>query len=223
MRMTFAAPLAALAVVAAASAAQAATTTIRSTFDTGADGWSFGSYLGFSGIGVTWDPAKQNIAMINHGYGDFGFMAPTAYLGDKSDYLGGTFTFELSASAVSESYAKRPALVLIGKNQVFFARSVGAPMTTPRPFEVSLNAANFYKGSPTGAQSNVSSAEFATMLADLRGIQIWADWTPSTETDRLDNVSMAARGVPEPTTWALIILGFGAAGASLRRRRAAVA
>ncbi|MEW5686450.1 MAG: PEPxxWA-CTERM sorting domain-containing protein [Pseudomonadota bacterium] len=30
-------------------------------------------------------------------------------------------------------------------------------------------------------------------------------------------------GVPEPSTWALMILGFGAAGAGLRRRRAALA
>ncbi|WP_293482833.1 PEPxxWA-CTERM sorting domain-containing protein [Phenylobacterium sp.] len=30
-------------------------------------------------------------------------------------------------------------------------------------------------------------------------------------------------GVPEPATWAMMILGFGAAGATLRRRRTAVA
>lgn len=37
----------------------------------------------------------------------------------------------------------------------------------------------------------------------------------------LDNVSIAA--VPEPTTWAMMILGFGSAGAILRRRRTATA
>ncbi len=36
---------------------------------------------------------------------------------------------------------------------------------------------------------------------------------------RLDSISVAA--VPEPATWALMISGFGLAGASLRRRRAA--
>jgi PEP-CTERM motif-containing protein len=43
--------------------------------------------------------------------------------------------------------------------------------------------------------------------------------------DRTDNVGgaslrISAVGVPEPSTWALMILGFGAAGAVLRRRRA---
>ena len=33
----------------------------------------------------------------------------------------------------------------------------------------------------------------------------------------------SSRGVPEPATWGLMILGFGAAGATLRRRRNAIA
>jgi hypothetical protein len=36
----------------------------------------------------------------------------------------------------------------------------------------------------------------------------------------LDNVSLVAGGVPEPATWALMLLGFGAAGLMLRRRPA---
>ncbi len=37
----------------------------------------------------------------------------------------------------------------------------------------------------------------------------------------LDSVSIAA-GVPEPATWAMMILGFGVVGGGLRRRRAAM-
>ena len=36
----------------------------------------------------------------------------------------------------------------------------------------------------------------------------------------LDNVSLSSMGVPEPSTWALMILGFGLTGAALRRRSA---
>jgi hypothetical protein len=36
----------------------------------------------------------------------------------------------------------------------------------------------------------------------------------------IDNVTLEVAGVPEPATWALMVLGFGSAGAVLRRRRA---
>jgi hypothetical protein len=35
----------------------------------------------------------------------------------------------------------------------------------------------------------------------------------------LDNVSITSGAVPEPATWALMIVGFGAVGATLRSRR----
>lgn len=40
----------------------------------------------------------------------------------------------------------------------------------------------------------------------------------------LDNLTLnaAVGGVPEPSTWALLILGFGATGAAMRRRKASV-
>ena len=40
-------------------------------------------------------------------------------------------------------------------------------------------------------------------------------WGPA-----LDNVSISAVGVPEPSTWAMTILGLGVVGAAARRRRA---
>jgi len=39
----------------------------------------------------------------------------------------------------------------------------------------------------------------------------------------LDDISFNGAAVPEPATWALMIMGFGTAGAMLRRRRLAVA
>jgi PEP-CTERM motif len=39
----------------------------------------------------------------------------------------------------------------------------------------------------------------------------------------LDNVSLSIAAVPEPTTWAMMILGFGVIGGALRRRRNPVA
>ena len=100
MRTKLMAPIAALALAAAAATAANATTTITSTFDAGTEGWTFGTYTGVSGQPLTWDPATQTVAKINHGFGQAGFFAPSAYLGDKSAYLGGSFSFDLSASSV---------------------------------------------------------------------------------------------------------------------------
>lgn len=41
------------------------------------------------------------------------------------------------------------------------------------------------------------------------------------ETTQLNVRQVAAAGVPEPSAWALLALGFGALGAAMRRRRAA--
>ncbi len=38
----------------------------------------------------------------------------------------------------------------------------------------------------------------------------------------LDNISATAAAVPEPATWTMMFLGFGVAGAALRRRKARV-
>lgn len=51
--------------------------------------------------------------------------------------------------------------------------------------------------------------------------------TPGSQIDFLDNVSIVqtggGSGAPEPAGWALMILGFGGVGASMRRRRAVTA
>ena len=39
----------------------------------------------------------------------------------------------------------------------------------------------------------------------------------------LDDISLSGAAVPEPATWAMMITGFGAAGAMMRRRRAVLA
>ena len=52
----------------------------------------------------------------------------------------------------------------------------------------------------------------------LNGTTTYGYAAISAEGYRLDSITYEAP-VPEPTTWALMILGFGATGAALRRRR----
>jgi len=77
-----------------------------------------------------------------------------------------------------------------------------------------------------GQYATVSGQQFSQKTASVQGLAtgsyalIFQGLTADRdETAFIDNVS--AVGVPEPATWALMILGFGGAGMMLRRRRVA--
>ena len=52
------------------------------------------------------------------------------------------------------------------------------------------------------------------LLLDVKGV------SPGTDADYSGTLSFTPGGVPEPVTWALMVGGFGMAGAMLRRRKA---
>jgi hypothetical protein len=65
-------------------------------------------------------------------------------------------------------------------------------------------------------------ANYSFTFATTGGQLIFRELGPSNQQGNiLDDVSLAA--VPEPATWAMMILGFGAAGSILRRRKVALA
>lgn len=82
--------------------------------------------------------------------------------------------------------------------------------------------------SVVGDQGHTSWARFSSDFLDAgdyvfeAGVQNGGGDTDPTYSSQLllDNVSVA---VPEPSTWALMLLGFGALGAALRQRRNAAA
>jgi PEP-CTERM motif len=53
----------------------------------------------------------------------------------------------------------------------------------------------------------------------------WQATNGQYEDTGIDNIFLAGAqySVPEPSTWAMMLLGFGVAGLSIRRRRAALA
>jgi len=210
----------ALAAAVGVSASAQAATTVSSTFDTGADGWAFGTYQAVGAAqSLTYDAATQSISR-QHGFGGWGFVAPLKYLGDKSTYVGGVLSFDLS-SVLNDYAGKRPLVVLTGANgQQIFSHWGPAPGAQLQTFDIALNAASFYRGGLTTINGGVSGGAFASIMADLEQIEILGDWGANVDTVRLDNVRLSGvAAVPEPTTWALMILGFGGAGAMLRRRR----
>ena len=69
---------------------------ISSTFDAGVDGWRYGYYTGGGGdLPLTWDASSKLISS-GSGFPSTGFIAPNAYLGNKTAYIGGTLSFDLA-------------------------------------------------------------------------------------------------------------------------------
>jgi hypothetical protein len=66
------------------------------------------------------------------------------------------------------------------------------------------------------------SVGFTALTTGTFAFQIWADGSDNFG-PILDNVSLditpSTAAIPEPTTWALMIVGFGGVGATLRQRR----
>ena len=81
----------------------------------------------------------------------------------------------------------------------------------------------FSSGSILVGTGNLSS-HFTGGYTSASGIII--NWGPDSFNTGIDNVDFTVNrfnAVPEPATWAMLILGFAAAGSSLRRRRALAA
>jgi hypothetical protein len=72
--------------------------------------------------------------------------------------------------------------------------------------------------------STFGSGQFTQGDITLVGDQLQLNWAgvPYSDGQRID-ISFAAAAVPEPAAWAMLIAGFGLVGATLRRRRAAIA
>jgi hypothetical protein len=105
-----------------------------------------------------------------------------------------------------------------------FSFYMGSPDTYNR---VEIYGAGGYYQSLTGTQLSLGDPNQQwswgrRVNVDLGGVRAnRVVFTSSNMSFELDNIAVAA--VPEPATWALMIGGFGGAGAMLRRRRALTA
>lgn len=77
----------------------------------------------------------------------------------------------------------------------------------------------YFDGVKTVARTLAYDGQRGFQTADLglRSIQ-WFSINAQTQIDDITVSAPTVAGVPEPTTWALMIMGFGAAGYALRRR-----
>jgi hypothetical protein len=207
MSIIFRAALCAAALV-AAPAAQAA------TFAEGFDP--------FAGWQTRWFGANSNAA--NYYVTEFGEESGYQgaadvgglYLSDGDNY---TATGDYQSIGIRFSNAFAASLTEFGFDiateltglQLTFVDLQGASLGT---FGVQTSGSVSANGTPVGYTSYG--------ITSTRGIGGFTITSPAQGSVIVDNLRAVTAAIPEPTTWQMMILGFGAVGLTLRRRRVSV-
>lgn len=197
-----------------------ASASLVSTFDSGADGWSVNSDEPAAGVaGFGWTAHDGNpggsVQARDTGLGGWWFVAPAAWVGDWSGYLGGGISFDVFATPGTSTTPNPPVpavvLVLADGGNLRAVTGAGAVQGQWVAAEIELTADNF-------TLTNSSYSTFAEALAHVSGFVIPGDFVfQQQDVTRLDNVRVSA--VPEPATWALALGGLIAALWSRRSHR----
>jgi Laminin B (Domain IV)/PEP-CTERM motif len=139
------------------------------------------------------------------------FVAPTtsAFHGNLSAYAGGTLSFDIKVIEGTAYFDDNDIMISGNGKTVTFAthiNPVGAPGDGWVTFNVALTSANF-------------GSDLATVLANVSDFELRGEFISGAEVEGLDNVTLMTAGVPEPSTWAMMILGFAGLGFMGYRRR----
>lgn len=143
------------------------------------------------------------------------------FLTDQNTYLIFEGVYNGAATATTDSWVTST----IGAGTYLWANNTGGGISTP----------GLQSCTPSGQCATLSAWQASNPAAKIVGIStgIGSGWD-GVFAGAVDNVSFTVNGqttsfdfevaqVPEPGAWALMILGFGASGAMLRRRRTAAA
>lgn len=166
-------------------------------------------------------PFELTLALKLNGVGggiDLVNMVSFLESGDGSRAMNATFTLdgiEYALSGTVQGDARQSASfleqILVGAGGQFVIGANSPPV--PLPMEAQLPpAGNICETLTCYGSATISAAGLAGQLSLTSYSAFISDALPS-------NVA----AIPEPATWALMIAGFGLAGAGLRQRRAAVA
>jgi hypothetical protein len=184
---------------------------IVSTFDSGAEGWTAvdptGDYTS------TWQSSGGNpggylLGSESDPLGGTGyFIAPSNWLGDLSAYAGGTLSYDLKVIEGTDYFNDADVIISGGGSSASWTPDINPVGDGWFTFQVQLTQANFTGGNLASILSNVSE------------IQLRGEFISGAEEEGFDNVRLAASGVPEPSTWAMMLLGFAGLGFAGYRRR----
>jgi hypothetical protein len=200
---------AALGLLAAASVAHAGSLLMNGDFEAGNIGATNYTYPG--GDYYSWTYGGSALVNAQAGNAWYGGAAPAGFGGDQ-------FAALQSTSTLSQSFFTPGGtldLTWLAGGRPNFGAYAG-----DQSYAIEID------GHVVGGYSTVSDQSFTSESLLLTGLSTgvhtltFQGLSGSDETAFLDNVSVA--GVPEPATWAMMILGLGGLGVVLRRRPAAL-
>jgi hypothetical protein len=189
---------------------------ITSTFDSDSDGWMVTDFGNFSAQSTpTWSGGSIFTADVFNG---ITWSAPEKYLGNKMDFIGGTFSFDIKDSIADYAGGDSYYNLFLSSGDTILTHK-GAYPTTPNQWmhdEASLSYQGWYYASGDWL-TPVESVDFSAVLGHLEGIYITADWGWGiSNVAWLDNVTMST--VPIPGALWLLVSGVASlAGLSMRR------
>ena len=194
--------------------ADAASVPLNGVYFGAITGWNSPSYLTSAGYYNATPPEGRVFALIGNGIDTGGYHLSQTITGLNS---GSRYT--VTFSLASEDFVIPGTVEQV---DVFMSSgSSSALQTFSAP--VSSNTTPFGLGPLWDHWSSFNYSFVANASTATIDFMQTAATTGSGDTG-LDKVSIAlAGGVPEPATWAMMILGFGAAGSMIRRRKAVVA
>ncbi len=139
------------------------------------------------------------------------FIAPTAsaFHGNLSAYAGGTLSWDIKVFDGAEYFDDKDIMISGNGKTVSLSthlNPVGAPGDGWFTYSVGLTSANF-------------GTDLATVLSNVSDFELRGEFISGTEVEGLDNVTLMTAAVPEPSTWAMLLLGFAGIGFMAYRRK----
>ena len=200
---------------------------VSSDFASGSEGWTnislnwpYNNPPSISGTyGVDWTAAEGGyIYRLDPDALASYFSAPGKFLGDQSDAYGLELRFDFRPDAMAE-LNPGPHVILTGGGGTLY-RDVEPPtgsVWTTR--QVALLATNdWHFNSEFGPAP--SESDFRSVLANLTGVYIYADWISGYETESLDNVILGVdSSIPEPATALALLAGLPGLARYVHSRR----
>ena len=124
-----------------------------------------------------------------------------------SAYAGGTLSYDFQVLGGTTYFNDVDVIFTSGANTASWTSNINPVGQGWFNFQVQLNQANFTGG------------DLATILSNVTKFQIRGEFINGAELEGIDNVLLATSAVPEPSTWAMMILGFAGVGFMAYRRR----